>query len=318
MTASDVVVTRLAAGAAAATANVRGRRRRRRALSRGGTTVTGTTQLIGIIGRPVAHSLSPAIHNAAFAALDLDMVYVPLPVRDEDVGAAVKGLAALGFRGANVTIPHKGAVLRYLDRVDGDAALAEAVNTIVVEGGELLGYNTDVAGVYTALVDACGDSLRGAPGLLLGAGGAARAAALALARLGVDLTVVNRTAAAAERLAALTAAAVPGCACRCLPLAGLTAARVAAQRVLVNATSLGMDGVSKVPASLADTVTAGQVVVDVVYTRGETDLLAQARARGATVIGGLEILVRQAAAAFELWTGRSAPLDVMLNASRQR
>jgi shikimate dehydrogenase len=111
---------------------------------------------------------------------------------------------------------------------------------------------------------------------------------------------------------------VPGCACRCLPLAGLTAARVAAQRVLVNATSLGMDGVSKVPASLADTVTAGQVVVDVVYTRSETDLLAQARARGATVIGGLEILVRQAAAAFELWTGRSAPLDVMRDATRQR
>jgi len=317
VTVAGAVVTGPAAGAAAATANVRGRRRRRRALSRGGTTITGTTQLIGIIGRPVAHSLSPAIHNAAFAALGLDMIYVPLPVRDEDVGAAVRGLAALGFRGANVTIPHKGAVRQYLDRVDGDAALAEAVNTIVVEGGELLGYNTDVAGVYDALVDVCGDSLRGAPGLLLGAGGAARAVALALARLGVDLTVVNRTAAAAERLAALTTTAVPGSACRWLPLTGLSGARVAAQRLLVNATSLGMDGVSKVPAALTDSVTAGQVVVDVVYTRGDTDWLAQARARGATVIGGLEMLVRQAAAAFELWTGRSAPLDVMRHATRQ-
>ncbi len=172
--------------------------------------------------------------------------------------------------------------------------------------------------MHHALVDVCGDSLRGAPGLLLGAGGAARAAALALVRLGVDLTVVNRTAAAAERLAALTAAAVPGCTCRWLPLTGLTAALVAAQRLLVNATSLGMDGVSKVPASLADTVTAGQIVVDVVYTRSETDLIAHARARGATVIGGLEMLVRQAAAAFELWTGRSAPLDVMRDATRQR
>jgi len=245
------------------------------------------------------------------------MVYVPLPVRDEDVGAAVKGLAALGFRGASVTIPHKGAVMQYLDRMGGDAALAEAVNTIVVEGGELLGYNTDVEGVHAAVVDVCGDSLRGAPGLLLGAGGAARAAALALARLGVDLTVVNRTAAAAQRLAALTAAAVPGFACRWLPLEGLTAVLAAEQRVLVNATSLGMDGISKVPASMADSVTAGQVVVDVVYARSETDLLAQARARGATVIGGLEILVRQAAAAFELWTGRSAPLDVMRDATQQ-
>ena len=245
------------------------------------------------------------------------MVYVPLPVRDEDVGAAVKGLAALGFLGASVTIPHKGAVMQYLDRVGGDAALAEAVNTIVVEGGELLGYNTDVVGVHDAVVDVCGDSLRGAPGLLLGAGGAARAAALALARLGVDLTVVNRTAAAAQRLAALTAAAVPGCASRWLPLEGLTAVLAAEQRVLVNATSLGMDGISKVPASMADSVTAGQVVVDVVYARSETDLLAQARARGATVIDGLEILVRQAAAAFELWTGRSAPLDVMRDATQQ-
>ena len=266
----------------------------------------------------MAHSLSPAIHNAAFEALGLDMVYVPLPVRAEDVGAAVRGLAALGFRGANVTIPHKGAVLPYLDRVDGDAALAEAVNTIVVDGSELFGYNTDVVGVGAALVDACGDSLRGAPGLLLGAGGAARAAALALARLGVDLTVVNRTAAAAERLTALMSAAVPGCSCRWLPLDELTAAHVAAQRLLVNATSLGMDGDGKVPAPLTDTVTAEQVVVDVVYTHGDTDLLTQARARGATVIGGLEVLVRQAAAAFELWTGRSAPLDVMRDATRHR
>jgi len=110
---------------------------------------------------------------------------------------------------------------------------------------------------------------------------------------------------------------VPGAACRWLPLEGLTAALVAEQRVLVNATSLGMDGVSKVPASLTDSVTAGQVVVDVVYTRSETHLLAQARASGATVIGGLEMLVRQAAAAFELWTGRSAPLDVMRSATQQ-
>ncbi len=245
------------------------------------------------------------------------MVYVPLPVRDRDVGAAVKGLAALGFRGASVTIPHKGAVVEFLDRVDGDAALAEAVNTIVVDGGRLLGYNTDVKGISDALVATCEDSLRGAPGLLLGAGGAARAVALALARLGVDLTVVNRTAAAAERLAALTAAAVPGAACRWRPLSELTPDLVAEQSLLVNATSLGMDGMSKVPAALTDSVTAGQVVVDVVYTRSETRLLAQARTRGATVIGGLEMLVRQAAAAFELWTGRPAPLDVMRSATQQ-
>ena len=262
--------------------------------------------------------MSPAIHNAAFAALGLDLLYVPLPVRDEDVGAAVRGLAALGFRGANVTIPHKGAVLPFLHRVDGDADLAEAVNTIVVDEGALLGYNTDVVGVRDALVDVCGDSLCGASGLILGAGGAARAAALAVARLGVILTVVNRTAAGAERLAALTAAAVPGCVCRCLALADLTAEVVAAQRLVINATSLGMDGAGKVPAPLTDTVSAGQVVFDLVYGVGETDLIRRARARGVSVIDGRELLVRQAAAAFELWTDRSAPLDVMRHAVRQK
>ena len=233
------------------------------------------------------------------------MVYVPLPVRGEDVGAAVEGLAALGFRGANVTVPHKGAVLPYLDRVDGDAALAEAVNTIVVDGGRSAWATTPTSkGSRTPLVDACGDVAARRPGPAArgrrrGARGRPRAGAL-----GVRLTVVNRTAAAAERLAALIGRGRP----RHAPAAGCrsrssTRDLVAAQRLLVNATSLGMDGAGKVPALWPIAVTAGQVVFDVVYARGETDFLAQARTRGATVIGGLEMLVRQAAAAFELWTG---------------
>jgi shikimate dehydrogenase len=268
--------------------------------------------VVGIIGDPVEHSLSPALHNAAFAALGLDWVYVPLPVRRTEVGAAVEGLRALGLRGANVTVPHKGAVLPYLDRVDGDAQLIEAVNTIAVVRGELVGYNTDVEGVRGALADACGDDLRGASGLVLGAGGAARASALALSRLGVRLTVVNRTA--AERLVALVEAAVPGAVCRRLPLGELDRDFVGRQRLVVNATSLGMAGAGKVPPVLADTVGAGHVVFDLVYARGETDFIAQAQRQGATVIGGLEMLVRQAAAAFPLWTGRRAPLEVMRHA----
>ena len=151
----------------------------------------------------MSHSLSPRLHNAAFEALGLDYVYVPLPVRAAAVGAAVKGLAALGFRGANVTIPHKGAVIASLDWLSDDARLAEAVNTIVVDEGVLRGYNTDVEGVRGALVDVAGDSLGGEAALILGAGGAARAAALALARLGCRLTIVNRTPAQAQRLASL-------------------------------------------------------------------------------------------------------------------
>jgi shikimate dehydrogenase len=262
----------------------------------------------------VSHSLSPRLQNAAFAALGLDYVYVPLPVRAADVGAAVEGLAALGFRGANVTVPHKGAVLPYLDELSDDARLAEAVNTIVADEDGLRGYNTDVEGVRGALVAVAGDSLSGDPALVLGAGGAGRAAALALARLGCPLTIVNRTPAAAERLAALITAGVPGASCEWLALSALTEREVARQRVVVNATSLGMSGEGKVPALLADNVTAGQVVFDAVYGSAPTRFLAAARARGATVVDGLAMLLGQAAEAFSLWTGVPAPLEVMRDA----
>ena len=166
----------------------------------------------------MSHSLSPRLHNAAFAALGLDYVYVPLRVKPDRVGEAVRGLAALGFRGANVTIPHKGAVIPHLDALSDDARLAEAVNTIVVDGGVLRGHNTDVEGVRAAIAAGAGGSLDGAPALVFGAGGAGRAAALALARLGCPLTIVNRTPAAAERLATLITAGVPGASCSWLPL----------------------------------------------------------------------------------------------------
>jgi len=265
----------------------------------------------------VSHSLSPRLHNAAFAALGLDYVYVPLPVRAEDVGAAVRGLAALGFRGANVTIPHKAAVIPFLDEVSDDARLADAVNTITVEGPVLRGYNTDVEGVRGAIVAAAGDRLAGEPALILGAGGAGRAAALALSRLGCRLTIVNRTPAAAERLAALITAGVPGAHCRWLALSDLTSRDVKGQRIVANATSLGMAGEGKVPALLADNVTAGQVVFDAVYASGPTDFLVAARAAGAIVVDGLTMLLEQAAEAFGLWTGLPAPLEVMRDAVRR-
>ena len=230
------------------------------------------------------------------------------------VAAAVAGLAALGLRGASVTIPHKAAVLPFLDVLSDDARLAGAANTIVVDDGRLTGYNTDVEGVRAALFEAAGGTLAGEPALILGAGGAARAAALALARIGARLTIVNRTPASAERLAALIAAAVPGVGCRWGALPDLTARAVAEQRVVVNATSLGMAGRGKVPPVLADTVSAGQVVFDVVYASAPTDFLAAAKARGATVVDGRSMLVRQAAEAFSLWTGEPAPLEVMRDA----
>lgn len=254
------------------------------------------------------------MHNAAFAALGLDMVYVPLRVKAADVPAAIRGLAALGFAGANVTIPHKTAVVPLLTRLEGDAAATGAVNTIVVEGGGLVGHNTDVAGVDAALDEAVGKSIDGEPALVLGAGGAARAVALALARRAMPLTVMARDPAAAEAVAAMARAAVTGARCTASTLAALDAAEVGRYRLLVNATPLGMRGVGKVPGVFADNVTAGQVVFDLVYATTRTDLLAQASARGAAVVDGRAMLLGQAAAAFRLWTGREAPVEVMRGA----
>lgn len=275
--------------------------------------INGSTLLIGIIGHPLGHSLSPAMHNAAFEALGLDMAYVPLPVDPGAIAPAVRGLAALGFRGANVTVPHKGAVVPFMSWLSDDARLVEAVNTIVVaENGALHGYNTDVEGARLALLQAVdGEGLAAEEALLLGAGGAARAVALALARLGMRLTIVNRTDEAGRRLVELIRAAAPTAACRHLLFSELSPAVVASQRLVVNATTLGMSGAGKVPAPLVDTVTAGQIVFDVVYRDGGTDLLAAARERGATAVDGVAMLVGQAAAAFELWTGRTAPIEVM-------
>jgi len=272
--------------------------------------------VLGIIGDPVSYSRSPAIHNAAFRALGLDLVYVPLPVSAGDLGVAVQGLRALGMRGASVTVPHKGAVVPLVDWLDTDARMAEAVNTIVFDGGQLRGYNTDITGVRDAVLNAAAEPLEGSTALVFGAGGAERAAAVALARLGMDLTIVNRTATRATRIAELVAIAVPDVRCRQLAPDAVTPADMAAHRLIVNATSLGMVGESKVPPWMADNVSAGQIVFDLVYAETETDLIVRARGRGAAVIDGLEMLVRQAAVAFELWTGRPAPLKVMQDAVR--
>ena len=149
------------------------------------TTIAGTTVLAGIIGWPVTHSLSPAMHNAAFAALGSTWPTCRCRSPADDVDAAVGGLRSLGFRGANVTMPHKAAVVPFLDRVSDDARLIAAVNTIVVDDGVLAGYNTDVGGFVAALHEAVGEPLTGASALVLGAGGAARAAVLGLLRVGV-------------------------------------------------------------------------------------------------------------------------------------
>jgi shikimate dehydrogenase len=282
------------------------------------TTIAGTTVLTGIIGWPVTHSLSPAMHNAAFAALGLDMAYVPLPVVADDLEAAVRGLRSLGFRGANVTMPHKAAVVPYLDRVSDDARLIAAVNTIVVDDGVLAGYNTDVGGFVAALREAVGEPLAGASALVLGAGGAARAAVLGLLRVGVSrCTVVNRTMSRAEELVRLLQPADEAARFELVALDALTAAQVRGADIVVNATALGMADSLKVPSVLVDNIQRDHIVYDVVYGQRPTMPLERARATGARAIDGLTMLVWQAALSFELWTGRAAPLEVMRSAARR-
>ena len=240
------------------------------------------------------------------------MVYVAMPVSAPQLPEAIRGLRALGIAGANVTTPHKTAVVPLLDEVRGDAQVLRAVNTIVVQGRRLVGHNTDVEGFVRAFAEAVPQGHSGGTALILGAGGAARAVALGALRLGFDdLLVVNRTPAAAEDLVALVGEAAAGAGCTVLPLAELTAAHVRSAALVVNATTLGMSGASKVPATLADNVGVDQIVYDLVYARGPTDLTKRASKQGARVVDGLAMLVHQAAAAFQLWTNRAAPLDVM-------
>jgi shikimate dehydrogenase len=257
---------------------------------------------LGVAGWPVAHSRSPAMHNAALAAVGLaDWRYLRLPLPPERFGETVRALPAAGFRGLNVTIPHKVAALRVAGTATDTALAVGAANTLsFLPDGTIEADNTDVAGLLDSLpVDPAG-----AVALVLGAGGAARAAVHALRTAGAaDVLVWNRTRARAERLVA--------------ELGGRVVDVPPAAELVVNCTSVGLRNADVPFKSLplqADTVGVGSCVVDMVYLPGGTELLAEAKRRGAAVVDGLEILVAQGAASFERWTDRPAPRDVMRTA----
>ena len=273
--------------------------------------IDGRTRLVGLIGWPVAHSCSPAMHNAAFAALKLNWSYVPLPVRPEALAAAVAGLAALGFRGANVTVPHKEAVVPLLDSLSPEAARINAVNTIVVEeDGRLVGHNTDVAGFIAALRQS-GFSPEGRAAVVVGAGGAARAAVHGLLGAGAArILILNRSSARAEKLISELGTDDRVQALPLTPEALVESAQEA--DLLVNATPVGLWPNAEASIwPMEVPIPARITVFDLVYNPVETLLLRQARAGGARTIPGLGMLISQGAAAFQLWTGIDPPLDAM-------
>lgn len=257
----------------------------------------GTTEVYGIIGNPVTHSLSPAMHNAAFRELGLNKVYVPFPVRD--LAVAIPGLQAVGVKGLSVTIPHKQTVLPFLAGVDPVAAKIGAVNTLVAGESGFTGYNTDWLGANAALRQAM--ELSGKRVLLLGAGGSARAIGFGLLEAGATVLLASRTAEKGRALAASLG-------CAWFPLAELGSVSADA---LVNATSVGMaPGIENSPVAAA-LLTNFSVVMDIVYAPLTTRLLREAKEAGCQVVDGLAMLLHQGVAQFELWTGRPAPVEVM-------
>ncbi|MBO1323833.1 shikimate dehydrogenase [Acetobacter sp. TBRC 12305] len=269
-----------------------------------GQIITGKARLAGVLGWPVSHSRSPVLHNYWLRRYGVDGVYVPLPVQPGAFEVAVRGLQAAGFRGANVTIPHKEAAFRLADILDDSATQAGAVNTLIFQDdGKIRGLSTDGAG-FVASLQAEGHTIRpGAQVLVLGAGGAARSVAAALLGQGMGVHVSNRTAARAKELAS----ALPGL--------GVVAwdeweNRLGAYSLLVNTTSLGMAGGPDPQfRPRLDCANAGLVVADIVYVPMVTPLLAEARQCGLQTVGGLGMLLHQARLGFTEWFGVEPQVD---------
>ena len=259
---------------------------------------------LAVLGFPIEFSRSPAIHNAAFAALGMEgeWSYEAIEVPPDRFEERVRAMQGEGFVGANVTVPHKGAALLVSDRRSGVAREIGAANTLIFEDDEIRAENTDARGLMEALPE----SPAGRRALVLGAGGAARAVVWALTREGAEVSVWNRTGDRAAQL--------------CAELGGEPVSEPAAgdYELIVNSTSVGLRGedpFDELPLS-RDWFGFSQTVVDLVYGHGDSKLLGVAGEAGATVVDGLEVLVRQGAASFRIWTGVDPPLDVMRDAAR--
>lgn len=272
--------------------------------------IDGETRVVGVFGDPIKHSASPAMHNAAFEKLRLNWRYLPFHVLPDKLEAALHGVRDMGLVGVNLTVPHKIFALALVDEVDPVARQLGAVNTVHVVDGRLVGHNTDGYGLVKALREAFGLRLKGKRVTIIGAGGAGRAATVQCAMEGVaELCLFNRTTSKAEELARelhndFGSVQVT---------VGLPASRC---DLLINATSVGLRAGD--PSPIARTVLAKHTfVLDMIYRPVDTKLLRDAKRAGCRVTDGLGMLLHQGARAFEIWTGRKAPVEVMRSALRR-
>lgn len=275
------------------------------------------TRVFGIVGFPVAHSRSPAMHGAAIAALGLDAVYVPFAVPPARLADAVRGISALGIAGVNVTVPHKRAIVPLLDRVTPDAAAIGAVNTVVRDGEALVGHNTDAPGLVRSLHEAAVET-KGARVVVVGAGGAAHAAVVGLAQAGAsEIAVAARRPDQAGALIASVAGVTGGTAVRAVTLDSVRDA-CARATLLVQSTSATLGDTPEARAFAAslplDALPPDAAVVDLVYDPRETAVLARASSRGLRTVDGLGMLLHQGTLAFEIFTGEPAPVEAMRRA----
>jgi len=269
-----------------------------------------------LIGNPVEHSLSPIIQNAAFRKLDLDYVYVVFNVKSGDLREAVYGVKALGICGLNVTMPHKTAIIPYLDELDETARKTGSVNTVFNNNGRLVGYTTDGVGALNALKHA-GVDPSGKRIVILGAGGASRSISFTLAEHASELVILNRTFSKAKALKdAIRKALGDRAKVRASPLTDeKLSVELADADILINATSVGMKPNENETPVKQIYLREDLVVFDLIYEPLETRLLREAKSIGAKVVDGLSMLVHQGAASFEIWTGIKAPVDVMMKAA---
>ena len=280
---------------------------------------TVRTQHVGIFGYPLGHSISPAFQQAALDYHGVPATYHAWPVPPDRLADEVARLRGVDYLGANVTVPHKEHVREYLDEIDPWAQSIGAVNTIVREGSRLVGYNTDAYGFIKSLNKVGGFDPDGKRVVILGAGGAARAAVFGLAEEGISsLTIANRTLQRAQSLADEVSGSIA--AVEAISVSGPSLADACADaQLIVNCTSIGMrhsetEGSTPLDANL---IPAGSLVYDMVYNPPRTPLLLAAAQAGANAVGGLSMLIYQGAAAFEHWTGKEAPIEVMFRAGEQ-